>query len=120
MMNALHKRYLMFLGGCIPARLFLVWIAKNCPLKYLPYLGLLALLPAFGFFYLFFTGKRTSGPETLGAPIWWASFRPIHGLFYLLFALYAFQKSKDAYKFLLADVIVGLSLFLWHHFGDTQ
>lgn len=117
-MNPMQKRFLMFLGGCIPVRLLIVWLAKICPLQYLPYLGLLALLPAIGFFYLFFSGKRTSGLETGGAPIWWSKFRPIHGLFYLFFALYALQKRKEAYQFLLGDVIVGLGLFLWHHYKE--
>jgi len=63
-------------------------LAKKTPLNYLPYLGYLALLPAIGFIYLFFTGKRTSGLETQGAPIWWSRFRIIHGLLYLLFAYY--------------------------------
>ena len=115
-MNSLQKRFLMFLGGCIPVRLLIVWLAKMCPLRYLPYIGLLALLPALGFFYLFLTGKRTSGLETQGAPIWWTPFRPIHGLFYLFFAIYALQKRREAYQFLLADVILGLLLFLWHHY----
>ena len=119
-MNPMQKRFLMFLGGCIPVRLLIVWLAKICPLQYLPYLGLLALLPAIGFFYLFFSGKRTSGLETGGAPIWWSKFRPIHGLFYLFFALYALEKKKEAYQFLLGDVILGLGLFLWHHYKEDD
>jgi hypothetical protein len=119
-MNAMQKRFLLFLGGCIPVRLLLVWIAKVCPLKYLPYLGLLALLPAFGFMYLFFTGKRTTGLETQGAPIWWSKFRIIHGLFYLLFAIFAINKIASAYKILLADVLFGLCLFLWHHYTNDD
>ena len=119
-MNAMQKRFILFLGGCIPARLFLVWLAKAMPLNYLPYLGYVALLPAIGFIYLFFTGKRTSGVETGGAPIWWNRFRILHGLIYLLFAYYAIQRNKSAYLILLADVSLGLVLFLNHHYtaGD--
>ena len=115
-MKALEKRFLLFLGGCIPMRLLFVWLAKIMPLNYLPYAGALALLPAFGFFYLFLSGKRTSGLETQGAPIWWMQFRIIHGFIYLCFAYYAFQRVRFAYKFLLADVFLGLGLFLWHHY----
>jgi hypothetical protein len=115
-MNALQKRFLLFLGGCIPMRLFLVLLAKNISLKYLPYLGYLALMPALGFIYLFFSGKRQTGPETQGAPIWWAHFRLLHGLFYICFAFAAILKQAYAYKFLLADVTLGLVLFLWHHY----
>jgi len=121
-MNSMQKRFLMFLGGCIPVRLFIVWLAKTSPLKYLPYLGYIALLPAFGMLYLYFTGKRTSGPETQGAPIWWVPFRIVHGLFYFFFAFFAIYKIANAYQFLLADVFIGLCLFLWHHYnkGDFK
>ena len=115
-MNALQKRFLLFLGACIPVRLAFVLIAKHLPLIYLPYLGYLALLPALGFLYLFFTGKRTSGIETQGAPIWWSKFRIFHGIFYLLFAVYAINRIDTAYQFLLADVCIGLLLFLYHHY----
>ncbi len=115
-MNDLQKRFLLFLGGCIPMRLFLVYLAKTIPLKYLPYLGAAHLLPAIGFIYLFITGKRITGVETQGAPIWWQRFRIMHGLIYLLFAYYAINQVAAAYQILLADVCLGLSLFLWHHY----
>lgn len=115
-MKAIQKRFLLFLGGCIPARLFVVWLAKITPLNYLPYLGALALFPAIGFLYLFFTGKRQIGLETQGAPIWWAPFRLIHGLIYFGFAYAAIQQVAMAYQILLLDVCLGLGLFLWHHY----
>ena len=117
-MNALQKRFALFLGGCIPARLFLVYLAKTIPLKYLPYMGLGGLLLAGGFIYLFITGKRSIGLETGGAPIWWKNFRLLHGLLYLLFAIFALKgEQKIAYKLLLVDVFLGLGLFLWHHYN---
>ena len=115
-MKDLQKRFLLFLGGCIPMRLLFVWLAKKMPLNYLPYAGAVALLPAFGFIYLFLTGKRTVGVETQGAPIWWSQFRLIHGFLYFCFAYYAFQRARNAYQYLLADVWLGLGLFLWHHY----
>ena len=115
-MNAIQKRFLLFLCGCIPVRIAIVLLAKYTPLIYLPYLGYLALILAFGFLYLFFTGKRTTGIETQGAPIWWSKFRIFHGIFYLLFSIYAIKRISTAYQFLLADVCVGLGLFLWHHY----
>ena len=115
-MKAIQKRFLLFLGGCIPARLFLVWLAKITPLNYLPYLGVLALFPAIGFLYLYFTGKRQIGLETQGAPIWWAPFRLIHGLIYFGFAYAAIRQVAMAYQILLLDVCLGLGLFLWHHY----
>ena len=114
-MNAMQKRFLLFLGGCIPMRLFLVFLAKKTPLKYLPYFGYIALMPALGFIYLYFSGKRQTGVETQGAPIWWTKIRILHGLLYLSFAIAAINRMASAYKFLLADVTLGLVLFLWHH-----
>ena len=117
-MNAIQKRFLMFLGGCIPLRLLLVYIAKNIPLEYLPYMGIVTLLPAFGFIYLYLSGQRTVGLETQGAPIWWAPFRIIHGLLYLAFSIYALNRVRTAYRILAVDVILGLGLFLWHHYQE--
>ena len=116
-MKAIEKRILLFLGGCIPARLALVWIAKVLPIKYLPYLGLLMLMPAFGFLYLFVTGKRKTGIETQGEPIWWTKFRLIHGLLYLSFAYAAINRNKKSYQILLLDVCLGLGIFFWHHYN---
>ncbi len=115
-MKDLQKRQLIFLGGCIPTRLALVGLAKYLPNKYLPYLGLVTLSIALGFIYLYFTGKRTVGPETLGQPIWWRPFRIIHGLFYLIFSILAFQRYNKAYIFLLIDTFIGLGLFLQHYY----
>ena len=119
-MTPMQKRFLLFLGGCIPARLVLTALAKYLPLQYLPFLGLITLSIAIGFIYLYFTGKRTIGFETQGAPIWWSKFRIIHGLMYLLFSLLAFNYYRNAYKILFADTMLGLILFIIHHYqaGD--
>lgn len=119
-MNTLQKRYMLFLGGCIPIRLGLTAFAKYMPNKYLPLLGGVTLLMALGFLYLYFTGQRKTGQETFGAPIWWSKFRIIHGLFYLLFSLFAFAKIPNAYLFLLYDTLLGLGLFIWHHFIQKE
>jgi hypothetical protein len=116
-MTPLQKRFALFLGGCIPVRLALVIIAMKLPQRYLPIMGLVALLPAIGFIYLYLTGGRKVGMETQGMPIWWSEFRIIHGLFYLSFAIYALNQLTDAYQFLLADVAVGLLLFIGHHYS---
>ena len=119
-MTPMQKRLLLFLGGCIPARLVLAATAKYLPVYYLPYMGLVTLGIAFGFLYLYFTGKRRVGLETQGAPIWWMRFRILHGLLYLLFSLMAFMRLKNAYLVILLDTFIGLGLFLWHHYtaGD--
>jgi hypothetical protein len=119
-MNDLKKRMLMFLIGCIGVRSLFVIIAKYINTNYLKYLGYLALLPAMGFIYIFLTGSRKTGPEVFGDKIWWNNLRPIHAILYLLFAYNAIIGNKQAWMYLLADVLIGLISFLIYHYvkGD--
>jgi len=119
-MNEMHKRMMMFLIGCIGMRSLFVIIAKYIDTKYLKYLGYLALLPAIGFLYIYLTGSRKSGPETFGAKIWWNNLRPLHSILYFLFAYNAIVGNKQAWLYLLADVLFGLISFLIYHYvnGD--
>lgn len=106
---------MLFLLGCIPTRVLFVLASMKIPIRYLPYLGVLALFPAMGFFFLFFSGTRRTGPEVFGSNIWWNSLRPVHGTLYLLFAVFALQKKRTAWIFLFADVLLGLTSFLIYH-----
>ena len=119
-MTKLQKRMLMFLIGCIGVRSLFVVIAKYINTNYLKYLGYLALLPAIGFIYIYLTGSRKTGPETMGKKIWWNDLRPIHSILYLLFAYNAIRGNKQAWIYLLTDVLVGLISFSIHHYvnGD--
>jgi len=115
-MLSLRNRLLLFIFGCIGSRIFLTIIAKNINNKYLPYLGYLAIIPAFGFSYIYITGSRNTGFEA-GGKIWWNCLRPLHSLLYFLFAYNAILKNNHvAWKFLALDVVIGLSAFLNHHF----
>lgn len=114
-MDVLQKRMLLFLIGCMGARFALVWAAKNAATWLLPYMGLLALVPAFGFMYIYLTGARKTGPEVFGGKIWWNALRPVHAALYFGFAVAALAGSRRAWWFLLADVLLGLVSFLWHH-----
>ena len=115
-MNTLQKRFLAFLLLCIPVRIGFVFIAKKVDKKYLPYLGYLAILPAIGFAYIYIFGKRKTGGETFGQKIWWNDLRPVHSIFYLIFAYLALSKNKEAYVPLLYDVIIGFISFISHHY----
>jgi len=80
---------------------------------WLQILGYLALLVAIGFASIYLFGLRSTGPEVFGEKIWWNNFRPIHSLLYFLFAYSAIvNKSKQAYKYLLADALLGLFIVL--------
>ena len=114
-MNTIQKRFLLFLIGCIGSRLLLVYVAKNVGIQYLKYMGYLALLPAMGFTYIYLTGARKTGAEVFGDKIWWNNLRPIHALLYFTFAYNAIDGNKEAWIYLLIDVLFGLISFLTHH-----
>lgn len=109
------KRLLLFLIGCIGARLTLAYLAKTVSVQSLKYMGYAALLPAVGFTYIYLTGSRPTGIEA-GGRIWWNSLRPIHALMYFAFAYHAVQGHSFAWWILLADALFGLTMFLLHHF----
>jgi hypothetical protein len=115
-MNNIQKRFLLFLIGCIGTRLCLVYIAKNISINLLRYMGYLTLIPAIGFIYIYLTGSRKTGSEVFGDKIWWNDLRPIHGLLYLLFSYNAIIGNKNAWIYLLIDVVLGLTSFLVYHF----
>ena len=117
-MNNIQKRFLLFIFGCISIRLLFVYIAKTIDNSYLPILGLLALIPAIGFFYIFFTNSRETGPEVFGEKIWWNNLRILHGLLYLIFAILAITRQSYAWIPLLIDVSIGLLSFLYFHYSN--
>ena len=114
-----NHRVLLFLIGCIGSRILIAYFAKECPVKYLPWLGALAILPAVGFFYLFFTGQRATGAEVFGERIWWTWLRPVHGMLWMLFAYRAFRLDTNAWKYLALDAVFGLAAYLSFHFGGS-
>lgn len=110
------QRLLLFLIGCIGTRTALAITAKYASPDILQMMGALALLPAIGFFTIFIFKLRETGAEVFGEKIWWNNLRPVHGIMYLLFAIFAIQKKPFAWMFLAADVVFGLIAYLTHHF----
>ncbi len=119
-MNDIQKRFLLFIFGCIGIRSLFVIIAKNSSANVLPYLGYLALIPTIGFIYIFATDSRKTGVEVFGDKIWWNNLRPLHAVLYGLFAFNAIKGNKDAWIYLLIDVLIGLVSFSIFHYinGD--
>ena len=114
-MNNLTKRFLLFLIGCIGVRLLLVIIVKKIDKKYLPYLGVMGLIPAIGFIIIYLGNYRKTGLETFGKKIWWNNLRPVHSILYFMFSYLAIINHKDAWKPLLIDVVIGLNSFILYH-----
>ena len=119
-MKIIQKRLILFLIGCIGTRALFAYLAKIANKYFLALMGYLAILPAIGFFYLFFTGSRKTGAEVFGDKIWWDNLRPIHGVLYLLFAYNAINGNPFAWVYLLIDVIFGLVSFLFFHYMNND
>lgn len=111
--NNNNKKVYLFLFGCIGARSLLAFLAYKLDVKFLPYLGVLAVLIAFGLLFHNLFGTRNTGQESSAENnrIWWNDFRPLHAFLYLLFAYFAFHKEHSAYVFLVVDVILALVLY---------
>jgi hypothetical protein len=117
-MNILHKRFLLFLIGCIGIRIAITILAKKINIEYLHYMGYVALLPALGFLYIYVSDSRKTGLEVGGGNIWWNCMRPVHSLLYFLFAYNAIIKNKNAWGYLALDVTIGLIAFSGHHYKN--
>jgi len=119
-MDKFQNILLIFLFGCIGIRVLFVIIAKYINIKYLKYLGYVALLPAIGFMYLYISGIRNTVLGGFGQKIWWNNLRPIHSILYFLFAYNAIMGNSYSWIFLLIDVLIGLISFLIYHYlnGD--
>ena len=109
------NRLLLFLIGCIGVRALFAYYAKIAAPETLRILGYIALLPAIGFFVIYFGGFRKTGLETGGEPIWWNNLRPVHALLYSFFAFNAIEKNPSSWMYLFVDVVFGLTSFIAHH-----
>jgi hypothetical protein len=103
-------RYLLFLFGCIGVRSLLTYTAYSY--KNISLLPLVTSLIGLGFFIIYLTNSRKTGPEVFGEQIWWNNLRPVHGTLYLLFSIAYYYKVEYAWIFLLLDVIIGLTAFI--------
>jgi hypothetical protein len=121
---------LLFLAGCIPARLLLAYIAyysfnidskHSNTIKYI--LTIITFLIGVSFIVIYEKGWRKTGLETGGKEIWWNDYRPIHGSIYLIFSflslIYIINPSYSFLKYiwllLLLDVIIGIIVFSKHY-----
>lgn len=114
----LTNRMRLFLVGCMSARVIISIIAKYVGYNMnwaMPLLGAIALLPATGFIVQFVFGLRETGRGAAGGKIWWTNMRPIHGVMYLLFAMFAFRKKPFAWRVLLVDALIGLLAWVHHY-----
>jgi hypothetical protein len=114
----LKFRFLLFIFGCIGSRLAFTIVSAFASGWFLRVLGLIALGPVIGWFYIIFIGKRDTGLEVLGEKIWWKNLRPIHMLLWAFFAYLAIMSNHNAWIVLLIDTLFGLGAFLVHHYQE--
>lgn len=111
-MTPVEKSMLLFILGCIPVRLALVWLAKYKH-ELLPVMAVLATLVSVGFALIYVFKLRKTGGEVFGEKIWWNDLRPVHSILYLLFAYLAIYDKDNAWKALVIDVSIGIVAFLF-------
>lgn len=105
----------LFLFACIPLRIIIALIPLYLEKKWLSYYSFILFLIGASFLYLYFTNTRQNAFEA-GGKTWWAKYRIIHGLLYLIAAYYAYNQDRNAWIPLIIDVIVGLFLFVQKRF----
>lgn len=117
MLNPIKIRFFLFLFGCIGSRLAVTLISYFASGWFLSLIGILALIPVIGWFYIIFIGKRDTGIEVLGDKIWWQNLRPVHMLLWGFFSYLAINRNPMAWLVLLIDTLFGLSAFLIHYWS---
>ena len=85
------NKYLYFWLFCIPLRILLVILALKLSTKYLPYYGILLLLPSIGFISLYFSNTRNKGVFSNNA--WWKEKRLLHGGLFLIASIYLLGRT---------------------------
>lgn len=79
-----------------------------------------AALLVLGWIRIIFFVPRDTGLEVNGGKIWWKNIRIFHLSLYLLFAISTFTNQKFSWIFLLADVLLGSTSFLFHHYTNKD
>jgi hypothetical protein len=114
MLTEFQKRRVVFLFGCIGARLGLVYLAKSVNNTWLKLMGIISLIVGLGFLVTYLFKLRKKG--IMGNEIWWDSLRPFHSFTYLTFGYLALMGiNQHAWKLLLLDVTVALGAYTIHY-----
>ena len=96
--------------GCIPARLVLTGLPLYLEDEMLRLYSYVLFAIAFSFLYLYFTGSRMNAFESSTGVTWWSEYRILHGLLYLMAAMYAYNGQRNT-SILMLDTFVGMLLW---------
>lgn len=102
---------MLFVFACIPLRLACVALSKRASPSTLATLGRVAAVVGVLFLLLWVTGVRETATEA-GGSVWWKNARPVHAALWLAFAKAATDGHRYAWKYLLADVVFGVLLWV--------
>jgi hypothetical protein len=116
--DKLRYRFFLFIFGCIGSRLAITIVSAFASNILLKILGIIALIPVFGWLYIMFIGKRDTGLEVFGDKIWWKDLRLIHTLLWSAFSYMAINGNRKAWIVLFIDTLFGLLAFLVHHWRE--
>ena len=112
----LQKRFIYFLGLCIPARISLALLAKYIPLKLLQIMGYFTLIAGIWFLYAFIIKPYDYAKVIKTTKVWWQDIRILHACTYITFSYLAINKQRNAWIALMIDAFIGLYAFLFHHY----
>jgi len=123
-MNVTQKRFMLFLGLCIPTRFTISYLAKEEKFKkYLDYLAIICLCMGIGFLNIYFFGSKKADSQLKWAgedTVWWNDLRLLHGISYVLFSILVYLKKEYAWKVIFYDTLVGLCSFLYYHYSNES
>ena len=115
-MDTFIIRFFVFIIFCFGSRLTFTIASAFSPDWLLCILGVIAIFPVLGWFYLIFIGKRDKGFEIFNEYIWWKDLRPLHMFLWGFFAYLAITKNHKAWVILFIDTFIGLAAFFIHHY----
>jgi len=115
------KRILLFLIGCMGTQISLALLAKNGSDDILYNMGIISLFFAITSIYMIFNDERKTGTKVIsGAIVWWNYLRPVHAILYFLFAYYAINKKKNAWKILLINTLISFFAWYLHYYTSVE
>lgn len=75
--------------------------------------GVFSFIPAIMITLIWATGSNQTG--LFKGRAWWNDLRPIHGAIYAIFARGMYKGDRDSWKWLLGDLVFGVSAFGTHN-----
>lgn len=117
----------MLFAICLITRLTIGLMSKYYP----TIIGYGSLMPAIGFFIIYFFNLRSVGAEVClnnssskECTIWWNDYRPLHGVLWGLFAYMLITKTVfnigkitiEPYHIIIIDTLIGFGAYIYKYY----